>query len=148
MVDFNDIYKSNNGVDKVYTKLNELFNINIEAQLKGLDYHFETLHQIIDLVNQTIYYSLTIDGTDLNFQDRTGLFELLIRYTERQISNIPQELEALENERHNARYRDDVQHFYETEALSEKEGKLTKLKNKLQKDYNKLTVNKRDKPSK
>lgn len=142
MVDFNDIYKSNNGIDKVYTKLNELFYLNIDVQLKGLDYHFETLHEIIDLVNQTTYYSLTIDGTDLNFQDRTGLLEILIKYTERQILNIPQELEALENERHNARYWDDVQHFYETEALSEKEGKLAKLKNKLQKEYDKMSKSK------
>lgn len=59
------------------------------------------------------------------------------------IANIPVELKNLEIERSNARYWDDNQHFIETEALSDKERKLMKIKTKLSKELQKTVKTKK-----
>lgn len=138
MAHFDDIYKSNKDVDKVYSRVNEMFNLGIDEQIEHLNCRFESLHEIIDLVNQTKYYSLTIDNKDLNFQDRSGLFEVLIKFIDNKIANIPTELEELEKER-KSRDFDDYRHFYDTEALSEKEGILVNTRKILLKEYRKIT---------
>jgi hypothetical protein len=126
-----------NEINAVYIKINEQFKLNIDLQLKGLGYRFDRFYKIHDIINARDFYSVGIENTNLNFQDRNGLIEVLIKFVDREIANIPNELESLEEERAKSRYWDDTQHFYETEALSEKEGKLSKLKTKLLKELNK-----------
>jgi len=135
MSSISSIFKSENELNKPYAKINELFNLNIDNQLKNLGLRFETFHEIIDLVSDAKYYSIGIEGIDLNFQDRKGLLEVLIKFINKQISNIPNELEDLESQR-SSRDFNDYRHFYDAEALSEKEGNLVALRTKLMKDLN------------
>ena len=128
---------SESEINPVYLKINEQFKLNIDAQLKGSSYQFNRFYKIHDVVNERDFYSVGIENTNLNFQDRNGLIEVLLKFIDREIANIPNELENLEEERSKSRYWDDTQHFYETEALSEKEGKLSKLKTKLLKELKK-----------
>jgi hypothetical protein len=120
--------------NKVYLKINDKFKLDIEQQLRGSGYRFGAFHEIIDLVNDTKYFSIEIENTDLNFQDRDGLFEVLIKFIDKEIANIPNELEDLESQR-SARDFDDYRHFYDTEALSEKEHKLSQIKKALVKNF-------------
>lgn len=130
-------------INNVYIKVNSLFKLNIESQLKGSGYQFTSFHEIKDLVNDTKYYVLEVDNIDLRFQDRKGLFEVLTKFLDRELANIPDELEALENQRLSRDF-DDHRHFYETEGLSEKEGKLVKIKNQLLKEASKIPSRKND----
>jgi hypothetical protein len=74
-----------------------------------------------------LYYIVGINSANLKFQDRNGLVEELIRFINKEIKNIPNELEELESQR-SSRDFNDYRHFYDTEALSEKEGKLSQIK--------------------
>jgi len=123
----NDIYNSEGELNKVYLKIDEMFNLNVDKQLNDLNYRFENFHEIIDLVNNTKYYCIGIENIDLYFQDRNGLFEELIKFIDKEITNIPGELAHLESQR-SSRDFDDNRHFIETETLSERQGKLDKLK--------------------
>jgi len=126
-----------NEINSAYLKINELFKLNIDVQLKGSGYRFDRFYEIHDIVNERDFYSVGIENTNLNFQNRNGLIEVLVKFIDREIANIPIELKNLEEERSQSRYWDDSQHFYETEALSEKESKLGKLRAKLLKELNK-----------
>jgi hypothetical protein len=138
MTDFNEIFKKDDNTGKVCLLIKEKFDLNIESEFKEMGYRFDTLHEIRNLIDDTGYYSIGMEDMDLNFQDSEGLLELLIKFINKKIADIPDELEALENERSRARNWDDIQHFHETEALSEKEGKLNKVKAKLIREHNKL----------
>ncbi|MDB5158446.1 MAG: hypothetical protein JWR50_3153 [Mucilaginibacter sp.] len=123
-------------INPTYLKLNDMFKLNIDKQLLNSSCHFESFHEIKDLVNENSYYVAGLDNVDLRFQDRAGLFEVLIKFVDRAIANIPNELEALESQRQSRDF-DDYRHFYDTEALSEKEGKLMSIKNQLLKSKKK-----------
>lgn len=122
----------------ICSKINEQFKFDIEPIFKDLNYKIKGIFESVDLISQDRFFSLTIDFSNLRFKDRITLIGVLIRFMEREISNIPNELEALENQRANSRYWDDIQHFHETEGLSEKESKLSKIKRKLESEYSKL----------
>ena len=122
-------------------KIKELFQIDIYSLFNGLNVDFRTLNETSDLVTNHKYFVFGINNMDLKFTNRSGFLDVLLQFIEITIEEIPNEFLALEAEKSKARYWDDVQHFYETEALSEKESKLNKAKIKLLKELKKTQKN-------
>jgi hypothetical protein len=119
-------------INKVYNKIDEVFELKIDKQLLGSGYTFVSFHEIRDLVNDSNSYTVTIENTDLNFKDRAGFLEVLLKFIDRELEQIPIEYGNLERERAHRDFND-YRHFDVTEALSQKEAKLTKMKSKLMK---------------
>lgn len=82
MANYNDIFSVKSEVDNIYLRINELFKLNIDKELKEVGYRFKLFYKVHDLIENEQFYIAHIEDSSLIFVDRKTLVEELVKFFE------------------------------------------------------------------
>ena len=114
-------------INEVYEKVDQLFHIQLKAQIKGSEIIFEKLLSVKNLDSGQEYYVLFLDDEGINFTKQKELLNRLKKYINKVLENIKKEVEYYQYHMATDLVCDKQDIHYQLDRLGYRESKLVKI---------------------
>ncbi|MDP3913426.1 MAG: hypothetical protein Q8R96_06795 [Bacteroidota bacterium] len=114
-------------INGVYEKVDQLFHIQLKAQIEGSEIIFKKLLSVKNLVSGQEYYVLFIDNDGINFTNQKELLNGLKKYINKELENINKEVKNYQYHMITDLVCDKQDIHYQLDRLGYRESKLDKI---------------------